>query len=130
MNNLHLAVQFFLQLAVILLFCRLVGAIALRLGQPQVVGEMIAGVLLCGVATGMYIGANLGPGPRDGLMTSLHFRTGRSLRLVGFDKVPSPMRSGRLPVPVLTVAVLSVGVNGKPVWNVLMPLTCQPPGSA
>src|SRR5438094_3675622 len=46
MNNLHLAVQFFIQLAVILLFCRLVGAIALRLGQPQVVAEMVAGVLL------------------------------------------------------------------------------------
>ncbi len=46
MSNLHLAVQFFLQLAVILLFCRLVGAIALRFGQPQVVAEMVAGVLL------------------------------------------------------------------------------------
>src|SRR3981081_2684191 len=46
MNNLHLAVQFFLQLAVILLFCRLVGAVALRLGQPRVVAEMLAGVLL------------------------------------------------------------------------------------
>ena len=46
MNNLHLALQFFLQLAVILLFCRVVGAIAARLGQPQVVAEMLAGVLL------------------------------------------------------------------------------------
>jgi Kef-type K+ transport system membrane component KefB len=46
MNNLHLAVHFFLQLAVILLFCRFVGAIALRFGQPQVVAEMLAGVLL------------------------------------------------------------------------------------
>jgi len=46
MNNLHLAVQFFLQIAVILLFCRLVGALAARLGQPQVVAEMLAGVLL------------------------------------------------------------------------------------
>ena len=46
MNNLHLAVQFFLQIAVILLFCRLVGAIARRFGQPQVVAEMVAGVLL------------------------------------------------------------------------------------
>jgi Kef-type K+ transport system membrane component KefB len=45
-NNLHLAVHFFLQLAVILLFCRLVGAIAVRFGQPQVVAEMLAGVLL------------------------------------------------------------------------------------
>jgi Kef-type K+ transport system membrane component KefB len=46
MNNLHLAIQFFLQLAVILLFCRVVGAVAARFGQPQVVAEMIAGVLL------------------------------------------------------------------------------------
>lgn len=46
MNNLHLAVQFFLQIAVILLFCRIVGIIAARFGQPQVVAEMIAGVLL------------------------------------------------------------------------------------
>ena len=46
MNNVHLAVQFFIQLAIILLFCRIVGAIAARLGQPQVVAEMLAGVLL------------------------------------------------------------------------------------
>src|SRR4029434_4478302 len=46
MNNVHLAIQFFIQLAVILLFCRLVGAIAVRFGQPQVVAEMLAGVLL------------------------------------------------------------------------------------
>src|SRR5262245_26758089 len=46
MNNLSLAIHFFLQIAVILLFCRLVGAIARRFGQPQVVAEMLAGVLL------------------------------------------------------------------------------------
>ena len=46
MDNLHLAIQFFLQLAVILLFCRIVGAVAAKFGQPQVVAEMIAGVLL------------------------------------------------------------------------------------
>src|SRR3954465_8426504 len=46
MNNLQLALHFFLQLAVILFFCRLVGAVARRFGQPQVVAEMLAGVLL------------------------------------------------------------------------------------
>lgn len=46
MNNLHLAVQFFLQIAVILIACRFVGSIARRFGQPQVVAEMITGVLL------------------------------------------------------------------------------------
>ena len=43
---------------------------------------LVAGVLGNGLATGMYIGAGLGRGPRDGLMTGLHRVTGRSLRLV------------------------------------------------
>jgi Kef-type K+ transport system membrane component KefB len=46
MSASELAVAFFLQVAVILGACRLVGALARRVGQPQVVGEMIAGVLL------------------------------------------------------------------------------------
>ncbi|MFI2643788.1 YitT family protein [Streptomyces sp. NPDC018610] len=43
---------------------------------------LLAGVLLNGLATGLYIAARLGPGPRDGLMTGLHRRTGRSVRLM------------------------------------------------
>lgn len=46
MKNVDLAVHFFAQIAVILLFCRLIGMVAKRFGQPQVVAEMIAGVLL------------------------------------------------------------------------------------
>ena len=45
-------------------------------------GYMLGGVVLCGFATAMYVGAQLGPGPRDGLMTGLARRTGRSIRLV------------------------------------------------
>ncbi|MEU2113839.1 hypothetical protein [Streptomyces sp. NPDC019507] len=43
---------------------------------------MAAGIVLNGVATGLYISARFGPGPRDGLMTGLHRLTGRSIRLV------------------------------------------------
>lgn len=43
---------------------------------------LTAGIIANGVATGLYIGAGLGPGPRDGLMTGLAARTGRSIRLV------------------------------------------------
>lgn len=43
---------------------------------------LVAGVLLNGVATGLYIGAHLGPGPRDGLMTGLVRRTGGSVRVI------------------------------------------------
>jgi Kef-type K+ transport system membrane component KefB len=46
MNNLNLAIQFFLQIAIILGVCRIVGRIAKYFGQPQVVAEMIAGVML------------------------------------------------------------------------------------
>ena len=46
MGTFEVSVLFFLQLAVILGFCRIVGWVAARLGQPQVVGEMIAGVIL------------------------------------------------------------------------------------
>lgn len=41
-----------------------------------------AGVLLNAVATAAYIGVRMGPGPRDGLMTGLVRRTGRSVRLI------------------------------------------------
>ncbi|MFD9118401.1 YitT family protein [Streptomyces bottropensis] len=43
---------------------------------------LVAGIVLNGVATGLYIAARFGPGPRDGLMTGLHRRTGRSVRLM------------------------------------------------
>jgi Kef-type K+ transport system membrane component KefB len=46
MPTAQLSVVFFLQMAVILIACRGVGWLAQRLGQPQVVGEMIAGVML------------------------------------------------------------------------------------
>jgi len=43
---------------------------------------LVGGIVLNGVAGGCYIGAGLGPGPRDGLMTGLVRRTGGSVRLV------------------------------------------------
>src|SRR5262252_3776967 len=45
------------------------------------IGCLVVGVFLNGVATGAYIGAGLGPGPRDGLMTGLDARS-HSIRVV------------------------------------------------
>ncbi|MEV7608806.1 hypothetical protein AB0N61_04920 [Microbacterium sp. NPDC089320] len=42
----------------------------------------VAGLLLLAFATGLYIAADFGPGPRDGLMTGLVGRTGWSVWLV------------------------------------------------
>ena len=43
---------------------------------------MVGAVLLNAFSTVLYVGAGLGPGPRDGLMTGLVVRTGLSVRLV------------------------------------------------
>ena len=63
---------------------------------------MVGGVVLCGLATAMYIGAQLGRGPRDGLMTGLARRTGWSLRLV---------RTG-LEIAVVLIGLLLGGTLG------------------
>ena len=63
---------------------------------------MVGGVVLCGMASALYIGAQLGRGPRDGLMTGLARRTGWSLRLV---------RTG-LEVTVVVIGLLLGGVLG------------------
>jgi uncharacterized membrane protein YczE len=76
------------------------------LDQPHAMAARIAltvgGVALCGLASALYIGAQLGRGPRDGLMTGLSRRTGLSLRLV---------RTG-LEVSVVVIGLLLGGVAG------------------
>jgi uncharacterized membrane protein YczE len=42
----------------------------------------VAGLVLLALATGLYIGARMGPGPRDGLMTGIHARTGWRIWIV------------------------------------------------
>lgn len=39
-------------------------------------GVLLAGIVLVALASGLYIGAHFGPGPRDGLMTGMHARLG------------------------------------------------------
>ena len=54
-----------------------VGLLLIPTGQPLWlrIGFFIIGLLVLAAATGLYIGAHFGPGPRDGLMTGLHKRT-------------------------------------------------------
>ncbi|MFE7590693.1 YitT family protein [Kitasatospora sp. NPDC057512] len=69
---------------------------------PARIALTAAAIALNGLASGLYIGARLGPGPRDGLMTGLHRHTGRSLRLI---------RTG-IEVTVLTAGLLLGGTAG------------------
>lgn len=54
MTNFELSIRFFLQLAFIIAVCRVVGFSVKRVGQPQVVGEMIAGVLMGPSLLGLF----------------------------------------------------------------------------
>jgi len=84
--------------------------------------DMLAGVLLCGVATGMYIGANLGPGPRDGLMTGLARRTGRSIRLTRTALEVTVLATGWLLGGTVGVGTVVFAVTIGPLAQVFMPL--------
>lgn len=76
------------------------------LGHPRAIAPraflLIAGIVLNGLAGALYIGARLGPGPRDGLMTGLNARTGWSIRWV---------RTG-IEVTVLIIGFLLGGTVG------------------
>lgn len=56
--------------------------VATATGSGWAWGYLAAGVLLCGLATGLYIGAGYGAGPRDSLMVGIAARSGLSLRRV------------------------------------------------
>jgi uncharacterized membrane protein YczE len=49
-------------------------------GLPAQLAMMLAGVVVIGLGSGMYLAADFGAGPRDGLMTGLHHRFGWSIR--------------------------------------------------
>ncbi len=57
MTNAQLAVHFFFQLGVILVACQLVGILGRKVGQPQVVAEMVAGVVLGPSLLGLFLPA-------------------------------------------------------------------------
>jgi uncharacterized membrane protein YczE len=50
------------------------------MGVPAQLAMMLGGVATIAVGSGLYLASDLGPGPRDGLMTGLHLRFGWSIR--------------------------------------------------
>jgi uncharacterized membrane protein YczE len=88
------------------------------LDAPEALWErsllMVGGIVLNALATALYIGSQFGPGPRDGLMTGLHRRTGVSIRTV---------RTG-LEVGVVAIGWLLGGVVG--IGTVLYALAIGP----
>jgi uncharacterized membrane protein YczE len=96
-----------------------------HVGPPHALGwritVLVVGVLLNGVATGAYIGAGLGPGPRDGLMTGLAAR-GHSIRVVRTGLELTVLLTGWLLGGTVGFGTLAYALSIGPLAHVFIPL--------
>jgi uncharacterized membrane protein YczE len=93
---------------------------------PARIALVVAGVLLNGVATAAYIGVRLGPGPRDGLMTGLARRSGRSIRLVRTGIEVAVVSTGWLLGGTLGVATVVYALAIGPITQLCLPYADVP----
>jgi uncharacterized membrane protein YczE len=89
---------------------------------PVAVAMLLAGVGLNGMAGGAYIGAGLGPGPRDGLMTGLVRRTGRSVRVVRTSIEVTVLAAGAALGGTVGIGTVVYALGIGPLVHVLLPL--------
>jgi uncharacterized membrane protein YczE len=82
---------------------------------------MVSGVGLNGVATGAYISAGLGPGPRDGLMTGLAAR-GHSIRLVRTAMELAVLASGWVLGGTVGIGTVVYALGIGPLAHIFIPL--------
>ena len=80
------------------------------------------GLAVVAVATGLYIGARLGPGPRDGLMTGLHRRTGRPIWMVRTSLELVVLIAGVLLGGQFGIGTIAFALLIGPMVNVTLPL--------
>jgi len=86
---------------------------------------LVLGVLVCAIATGCYIGARLGPGPRDGLMTGLAAR-GWSVRLARTAIEVAVVVAGVLLGGTVGVGTVVFAVAIGPLAHLFLPLLRMP----
>jgi uncharacterized membrane protein YczE len=88
---------------------------------PVRIAFLLCGVLLNGIATGAYIGAGLGPGPRDGLMTGLAAR-GHSIRVVRTGIEVAVLATGWALGGTVGVGTVVYALSIGPLAHVFVPL--------
>jgi uncharacterized membrane protein YczE len=93
---------------------------------PVAAAMLLSGVVLNGVAGGAYIGAGLGPGPRDGLMTGLVRRTGRSVRLVRTSIELSVLVAGAALGGTVGIGTVVYALSIGPLVHALLPRLTVP----
>ena len=90
------------------------------------VALLLGGIVLNGLAGALYIGSQFGPGPRDGLMTGLVRRTGRSFRLVRTSIEVTVLVVGWLLGGVVGLGTVLYAVLIGPVVQVFLPIFTVP----
>jgi uncharacterized membrane protein YczE len=90
------------------------------------VALLLGGVMLNGIATGAYIGAGLGPGPRDGLMTGWVRRHGGSLRVVRTSIEVTVLVAGWLLGGTVGLGTVLYAVSIGPLAHRFLPLLTVP----
>ncbi|GAA1604256.1 membrane protein [Kribbella sancticallisti] len=83
---------------------------------------MVAGIVVNALASALYIGAQFGPGPRDGLMTGLVRRTGLSVRLVRTTIEVTVLAIGFALGGVVGLGTVAYALAIGPLVHVLLPL--------
>ena len=84
------------------------------------------GLALLAVATGLYIGANFGPGPRDGLMTGIHRRFGWRIWIVRTGIELTVLAIGWLLGGTVGIGTVAFAVLIGPMVTVTLPLFAIP----
>jgi uncharacterized membrane protein YczE len=87
----------------------------------------VGGLVLLAIATGLYIGARFGPGPRDGLMTGMHKKFGWPLWAVRTSLEVSVLVIGWLLGGNVGIGTLAFALLVGPMINYTMPLLRIPP---
>jgi uncharacterized membrane protein YczE len=82
---------------------------------------LATGILLNGLAGALYIGSQLGPGPRDGLMTGLVRRTGRSVGLIRTAIELTALAAGWLMGGVVGIGTVAYALAIGPIVHVMLP---------
>lgn len=83
---------------------------------------LVAGIVLNGLAAAVYIGARLGPGPRDGVTTGFCRRTGASLRLVRTVVEVAVLGAGWLLGGTVGLGTVLYAVTIGPLTQLFLPL--------
>jgi uncharacterized protein len=96
-------------------------------GYPARVALLLGGIALVAAGSGLYLTTFLGPGPRDGLMTGLHRRTGARIGVIRTGLESSALVAGWLLGGTVGIGTLLFALSVGPLVAAVLRLTARAP---